>query len=159
MCRNDKSGIGVNKFAQKISQLIKARCEHGCGMLINLVEQGNHNKTCMHYITKTKYEKAAGIVIERYTSRKKQIEFQYSSLEQIYMQGSFNLMFSVHSFARVTSNLDEDAQLYALKILYEDCLHEVIAGSADTSSQFEANVRLSVSRICGELESGPKELH
>ena len=38
MCRNDKAGIGENKFAQKISQLIKARCDHGCGMLINLVE-------------------------------------------------------------------------------------------------------------------------
>ena len=85
MCRNDKAGIGANKFAQKISQLIKARCDHGCGTLINLVEQGIHNKSCMHYITKTKYEKAAGIVVEKYTCRKKQLEFQYASLEKIYL--------------------------------------------------------------------------
>ena len=50
-------------------------------MLINLTEQCSHNKNCMHYITKTKYEKAAGIVVDRYSSRKKQIEFEYSSLE------------------------------------------------------------------------------
>ena len=68
-------------------------------------------------------------------------------------------MFSVHSFAKGTSKQDEDAQLHAQKILYEDCLQEVIASSADSSSQFETNVRLSISRICGELESGPKELH